>query len=611
MNQLLLLKSSWWFMIQLILLSILSDNLYAQNSFDVRIWLDENDQVKKHINWEVNPDQFLNYESWGSDMKTALDSAIRKVILHKSLDIQDPPELFIKPDVGEVVPTTLYPEDAWRIYLAHIAQSIVTDVYDYVSWKLNEASEEKLIHLFDGSSFYKREVDYYAVQYKHGCATLGDPLFSFNFLKNNNLIGPSEDNTILRILDWGRDNLLHYSKRSGETYEQSYLRCFDGFQGSYPPIKVVIEGVEDGMVDRISHWTKGCHGTTGFLKGICRVLNIEVSDSYTVFPDFGVVHSQPVFPGINVFMCHADDLYSSSAKTSPRLEIDKLLFDLSLYTQLFDPDLEEKNINYKIKYILEYLPYNILHLYCSQNQDINYILDYFGISQYYDDQTELDSVTTRLQQKIDYKLDSLDGCNSSDFWSYYSKYASKPFHNLNEEAEIISLALNMPIYDYTIDENEYRIEVNINKDLIPDTLIFIPVCSDWASIEQANGNNFEIKQPLFFQVTSEDGLTQNNWEISIADPVQIDEYDRINNDFKIIPNPNTGSFMCKFESQTIKEVNLKLINALGQVVEVRRVKLSGNSHEEYFDLSAQVKGIYFIQYTSKEIQLTRKILYSK
>jgi Secretion system C-terminal sorting domain len=64
-------------------------------------------------------------------------------------------------------------------------------------------------------------------------------------------------------------------------------------------------------------------------------------------------------------------------------------------------------------------------------------------------------------------------------------------------------------------------------------------------------------------------------------------------DFQVLPGNNPDQFLISNASTPSQNVSIRLVNALGQTVELRTVDLDTSSSTE-FDLSTQAAGIYFI-----------------
>lgn len=78
-------------------------------------------------------------------------------------------------------------------------------------------------------------------------------------------------------------------------------------------------------------------------------------------------------------------------------------------------------------------------------------------------------------------------------------------------------------------------------------------------------------------------------------------------DFSVYPNPNSGKFTFRMNSNPESIVTLKLVNSSGQEIEVRKVEPSVN-HTEQFDVSNLNKGIYLLIITLDQFQKSEKIM---
>jgi hypothetical protein len=108
-------------------------------------------------------------------------------------------------------------------------------------------------------------------------------------------------------------------------------------------------------------------------------------------------------------------------------------------------------------------------------------------------------------------------------------------------------------------------------------------------------------------ITDENGCTNTSDVFTaVYSAVKVSKFE----DFKysIIPNPNKGQFVFRIDSGTKKDLTLKLLNALGQVIEIRPVKSAGINHSEEFNVSYLSKGIYYLVISSAEYQKSEKIL---
>ncbi|NQU84621.1 MAG: T9SS type A sorting domain-containing protein, partial [Mariniphaga sp.] len=78
--------------------------------------------------------------------------------------------------------------------------------------------------------------------------------------------------------------------------------------------------------------------------------------------------------------------------------------------------------------------------------------------------------------------------------------------------------------------------------------------------------------------------------------------------YSIIPNPNTGKFIFRIDSGDLFDLEIKLINSIGQVIENRNLKSIGINHTEEFDVRHLSKGIYYLKIFNNEYSNTKKII---
>jgi Secretion system C-terminal sorting domain len=108
-------------------------------------------------------------------------------------------------------------------------------------------------------------------------------------------------------------------------------------------------------------------------------------------------------------------------------------------------------------------------------------------------------------------------------------------------------------------------------------------------------------------IKDENGCTNTSevYNVIYSD-VRINAYENFK--YSIIPNPNIGQFTFRIDSDPGKGLILKLLNPLGQVIEIRPVKSVGINHMEQFNVSYLSKGIYFLNISSEQNLKTEKII---
>ena len=87
--------------------------------------------------------------------------------------------------------------------------------------------------------------------------------------------------------------------------------------------------------------------------------------------------------------------------------------------------------------------------------------------------------------------------------------------------------------------------------------------------------------------------------------ISVDE-DFMNGTLSIYPNPTRGLFNVEFATAASKDVEISIVNMVGQVIATEVVTVNG-AYSNQFDLSDESAGVYFIKFTTDEGVLTERI----
>ena len=87
--------------------------------------------------------------------------------------------------------------------------------------------------------------------------------------------------------------------------------------------------------------------------------------------------------------------------------------------------------------------------------------------------------------------------------------------------------------------------------------------------------------------------------------ISVDE-DFMNGTLKIYPNPTRGLFNVEFATASATDVEISIVNMVGQVISNEVVTVNG-LYNNQFDLSNESAGVYFIQFTTDNAVLTERI----
>lgn len=244
----------------------------------------------------------LIYDQWSEARKTQLREWLALRDAGQPLPISGPPALDEQ--------KTMRHCSAWKIYLAHVVQSLWVDASGLVPWKLRDANAEALEHLLDSRKLLHFGPDGHKFSSSvMGQVTQWSPQFSWDFLVGEGLLDTSHWKTIRRVTDWVRSNLRHITgfmnDNDGgpfETQEDQWEYIF-GYRGP-PPVNRMIEPLPDR--DNITH---GCWGTDGFLAAVLRTANIPVRHGRSQLSNGN--HSRAEFFSVGWNLCHGDDPYNA------------------------------------------------------------------------------------------------------------------------------------------------------------------------------------------------------------------------------------------------------------------------------------------------------------
>lgn len=73
----------------------------------------------------------------------------------------------------------------------------------------------------------------------------------------------------------------------------------------------------------------------------------------------------------------------------------------------------------------------------------------------------------------------------------------------------------------------------------------------------------------------------------------------------VYPNPTSGVFFLNIDSQFSESFEVKVVNLIGQPVDVREV---ATNQQTQFDLSGLPKGVYFVKITVDQQQVVKRII---
>jgi len=283
----------------------------------------------------------IPYASWSSARKADLQNAFgiawgwyeTAFLGPAKIPLTDPTPNMLATEPGNTgsdnQTTFLSGDDAWHLYVAHVAEMLAVEFGQWVPWSMRDTATQDQIALLDSHemfTFSSRSPDVYptytasyfgfwvvdggddsTASQENGAALPAPPDVELTFLLDNDLLRATRLRTIGRMLEWERANLSHFTGG----FDTANMQAIWQYPGT-PPVSRIISGtVSTSPTDvgqGLRHWTEGCHGTSGFLKSVLRSANVPARHIWVV------THSIAYFPTENLYESHSDDPYNALAR---------------------------------------------------------------------------------------------------------------------------------------------------------------------------------------------------------------------------------------------------------------------------------------------------------
>lgn len=274
----------------------------------------------------------------------------------------------------------VHSQGAFARYVGLVAAQLAMEVGGSLPWSLTDYAPADLRTLFDGRTIFRyvpegpsewgpmTATGHIVIR----AVTPAPPLIVLGFLAQNGLIGADRFETIVRLLDWERQNLTHVVGGTTATPLDAGT-LFWGYNGRAPVSRMINGTVMAEPVlfpggfsyydGDVLHWVGGCGGASGFSEQVFRVLNIAAEQA-------AHAHFQNRFSlggGVYVGLAHADDPYG--ILDAPEIPTADILLDDATYQAWFvnETDLAERLKNVGRRYAdlyLQYLPNVLLYYHC-------------------------------------------------------------------------------------------------------------------------------------------------------------------------------------------------------------------------------------------------------
>jgi hypothetical protein len=365
------------------------------------------------------------YDQWSRSEQAELEAAWIDVLSGQPLGLSATPSVGLTLDNGgDLFSTELSPALAWKSFLGYVAQSLAAESEGSVAWSIDDYADGQLTWLFDSKSLfhYSSTIGNYGVVRQHsildslGAVQPGDPVRIEAAVRALGLVGATRRETIERVLDWSRANLVHFIGR----YAPDNLNDHWQYRG-WPPVERVLAGTTHPQFG-FAHWTAGCWGTAGFLRHVLRTLNIaaslETADGHAL-PRFRLPGSGNTGKSRDLFLSHGDDPYNSLWRATPPVPIAELPIDAATFDAWFGgagpaPPGGTNVGRQTIELAIRYLSDPLLRAYCrdlaagsGHAQGLVYDPQFTGLGDYY---TVLELEQAGLWTRLDARLAAIGGC---------------------------------------------------------------------------------------------------------------------------------------------------------------------------------------------------------
>jgi hypothetical protein len=325
---------------------------------DIQAWLQKNPKVRDAIVWQTSNGSMANYASWNAGSKANLATAFAKAYAGKPSGLPETmPNIYPKADLAG---TTVTPEMAWQYFLAHVGQSLAVELRKDVAWSITTMSAKELAILFDSRQFFDLDNANggYSMNFDiSGNISFAPPDLVWAFLKANQIPKKSEKlasnlivstsalriESISQLLLWCSAKLQHGPGGFGATDRYTLWQ----YAGA-PPVARMIKGTFTTMkyfTDQLWHFTAGCHGTVGFLRAVCRVMNIAVEYH-------NIAHAQAYFIADKRWLAHGDDAYGALSNQTSAIvgnalsyPMHELLINQTTYDAWFGPNVSPEQFS--------------------------------------------------------------------------------------------------------------------------------------------------------------------------------------------------------------------------------------------------------------------------
>jgi len=343
-------------------------------------WLAATPSIRDAIVWRDQAGE-RSYSSWTREEKSELAAAYGRLVDRGDAGLPETYEVEFAYFGGfealpererPLVAVTLSRDDAWRMFLAYVAQSLAAEIRRLIPWSVLDASDEERRHLFHSDWLFlpvaggRFAIEGSEGSFVHGRVTPGDPGRTFGFLVREGILAADRRLTIERLADWCREWLVHQTAGTLDTPEvlsRTNTRESNDVHWQYEgwaPVERMLAGTERRReLSGVRHWTAGCWGTTSFLRSVLRTANVAVA------LERRCTHAMPHFLREAVFVSHGDDFYNGRSRWEPRFPAGAFLQPIERMERWYGPGGNCAWVGRGVyEALAQHPPYELLRRHC-------------------------------------------------------------------------------------------------------------------------------------------------------------------------------------------------------------------------------------------------------
>jgi hypothetical protein len=346
---------------------------------DIDCWLQEHPSIAAGVRW-VEPYGptasttvlYKDWEPWRKqELQDALDDAWAwydgGMSTFPGTSLADPPaNQRVLADLDLPATELDGGTQAWPLYVAHLAHSLMVEIRGLVPWSLCDYGyNPEMFNVLQANDFFWMTLASNPDYELTTPVTPSHPITTFPFLVNNGLIGQTRLETIGKLIDWSH-RMQHYIG----PYTSANVEAHWQYRGVPPQLRVLQGTTLDALAysgfPTPKHWTRGCWGTSGFLEQMLRAVNIPV---VVQAASSTCSHAVPYFPSEDKYLSHGDDPYSGFWKQGLSTYVppgEEFLIDAATHAAWFSPQQGCTNVGRgPIDVMIDFPPDPLVQQYCN------------------------------------------------------------------------------------------------------------------------------------------------------------------------------------------------------------------------------------------------------